>query len=244
MAGYETRPARREWIRGRADHRDGWIIIDKPESYMIQGEKDLAFDLAAVHDHNDALGFAGRHGLLRTGPGSEEYRELFADWERTAFKLRRVMEMYVTLGRAEQGDADAMMKLRSFENWFVTRGYIDASVDESALLGKATQFLADTVREELVGVQQSLVATESVKLGRPRGFAFTADSPTLVGYAYHDFARRIVNSVPMRTCVECGRAFVLEDKRQKYCSDKCSNRYRHRQWLKNQAAKEGGKDTN
>jgi len=55
-------------------------------------------------------------------------------------------------------------------------------------------------------------------------------APTLLDFCYLNVAS-ILASAPLAVCSECGRVFVVGDKRQKFCEPKCAGRSRFRNYL-------------
>jgi hypothetical protein len=64
----------------------------------------------------------------------------------------------------------------------------------------------------------------------PGRFEMRLMAPTLLDFCYLNVAS-ILASAPLAVCSECGRVFVVGDKRQKFCEPKCAGRSRFRNCL-------------
>ncbi len=137
--------------------------------------------------------------------------------------------------RAVRGDVTAAMELRTrwgepIQSWYEQ----EAATDEVFYL-QATDFLAYWTTRGLENAQPGVGAAAFYqKDGKPLGgagdFVLTVDPPTLVGHAYNQFAMLLNQGVPGGRCPECGRVFVIKDRRQRFCSPQCAQRARHRRW--------------
>lgn len=164
------------WERGLA-HLDGDddILLD-PERvawYEPSQERGLVFDLAAVRQPADALGFARKWGLLEVGNtelelADEDRRESVEDWLGVARNLTWMLHRYSLIQRGVEGDADAPRDLARhfFYTAIGTQQLFDGSWrtvdanptqqaqmaqvdDESFLRGLDLEALISDVRDEL-----------------------------------------------------------------------------------------------
>ncbi len=227
--GKELRMLAPQWVRGRTRYEDGWILIDEPQEYWVYDEKELVFALASISNPDDAIEFASRYGLLRSGPGSDTYRELFSEWETVIARLRDILTGYVTLRGALQGDKDAVEALWVLEPYIRSMFEVKASNDLE-LFSQVSVYVATGISEGLRGVDQGILATVQFEGGRAGEFALGIYPETLTGVAYHELSMLIVNQKPVRKCIECGQAFLVKDQRQQYCGMSCSNRARYKRW--------------
>jgi len=60
----------------------------------------------------------------------------------------------------------------------------------------------------------------------------------LLGFAYYELAALMIEEREFRYCIECGRPFLVTDRRQQYHGPSCSNRARHVRWLENKRQRE------
>lgn len=226
----EHRPA--AWLRGPARLEDGFVVLDsdRAEEYVPWEEEGLLlYDLAAIRRPHDALGFARRWGLLHHGPGADEYREPFRDWENEALVLTGALAIYRALRLATGGDPDGFAELRG--RW------ADALVPESGkrpvsdedYLANASSATAALVSEKLEGVEQRITA-EADYGGDPGVFAYFVNTPDLVAHAWFELSSEIVQRVPLSTCPECGRIFPVKHGRQRFCDERCAARARYRRF--------------
>jgi len=66
----------------------------------------------------------------------------------------------------------------------------------------------------------------------PEGNAFRLEGRAidLEHAAWHELMTIIVQSIPLRRCVECGRFFPVTDQRKRFCSTQCAGRVRYRRY--------------
>lgn len=232
--GRAVRPAMPRWVRGWARYEDNDIILERPEEYDIYSTKDIVYDLAGVRTPDDALEFVGKHGLLWHGPGADDLREPFEEWEREAQNLRGKLRLYMTLQDALRGDDEARQKLwRVWESDL--RPFYQTTVSNDAeLFAHVSDFVGHSINDGLAGVEQGFIASVLFEGGQPGVFELAASPCDLVGAAYHELALAIVSRAEMRTCQECGRLFPVTDQRQRYCSERCANRARYQRWARKQ----------
>ena len=60
----------------------------------------------------------------------------------------------------------------------------------------------------------------------------------LLGFAYYELAALMIEEREFRYCIECGRPFLVTDRRQQFDSPTCSNRVRHRRWVEGKRQRE------
>jgi len=230
-----------EWLRGPASHEDGWIVLDDKQAteYALYVEPQLALDLSYVRTPDDAVSFVQRHGMLWHGPGSEEFREPFSEWDREASRLRGVFSSYAAVQAAMGGDPLALAVIRRLGE---RRSRIPPSIapmsDDKVLKRLSTQ-IATLVTERLAGAQEGLVPLYEDDEVVPGQFAFVMKPRDLLGAVYHQFGQAIVGRIPLAICAGCFRVFEIEDPRQKYCSKSCGSRARYRRWSRKKRRLEG-----
>lgn len=225
------------WLRGSASYDAGWIRLDRKraEEYLPKPEDQILDDLMAVREPAEAVAFVQRYGLLHHGPGVAEFRERFRDWELKIKHIRYAAHVYLLVRRAaSEGDQQALAELR--EHWepnIIRPLYGDPPpADDADILGLASMFVASMVSLGLRGVEEGLGTTvgEYTPMAAPQRFFLQPRPADLLGHAYHQLAVRIVGQVPISECAECSRLFVVEDRRQRFCSKTCGNRARYRRW--------------
>ena len=226
----------RPWLRGEARYEDGAIILTKPEEYQPYAEKGLVDALSQVRKPADAVAFARRFGLLRRGPGSTELREPYSQWEQEVSTLNALLRLYVVLQAALTDDAPARRQRAIDELWEVWQPVFRSSFQEEPetdeqLLLQASAALTWAINDGLGDTREAVGIVHTAD-GVPQAgyFAFFAQPPHLLGYAYHELAMRVVSRAPMRYCEECGRSFLVVDQRQRYCGKSCANRARYKRW--------------
>ena len=236
--GRAHRAEKPPWLRGEATYSDGCITLDPARAHEYQPfeERDLVFDLASVSTPDDALVFVRRYGLLRHGPKEESLTERFEDWQEEVRVLRFVMRLYLDLRRAIEGDEDGIARLWEMEP-SIREYFQGAAKSDSELFQQVSSLIAWLVSEGLDGVDERIEAASNLETGPGSGiagppgfFLFSAHARDLVGLAYHQLALDFVNREPMSDCAECGRFFIMEDRRQRFCTPTCAGRARYRRW--------------
>lgn len=240
--GRATVPEPPQWLRGVASRDGDWITLDpgRAETYHPLEQADLLFDLAAIHRPEDAVAFVGRYGLLRHGPGSDTFREHIKKWEDAALRLRFILRLHRTIQGAIGGDRDSLIELREVWQPGIAANFQAPAASDDELLAQASKAVAWAVSDGLEGVQQRVSAAVEWGNGPAGAYLFSVSPPNLLGYAYHQLALALVSRVPMAPCADCGRFFVVDDPRKRYCSSTCSARTRQRRLAKK--AREGRSD--
>jgi hypothetical protein len=176
------------------------------------------------------------------------FRESADDYVAFASELRDVRRLYALSQRAASGDRywlqplrnalpefvaerhDADLALAAFEDVF--GGYQE--IVEAAQEGGAADlaFLASTLVSVVVtGALESYEARFLVGIGEQAPeFALYPASPTLAGHAWLQVAAEVVQQVELADCESCDVLFVVNDPRQRYCSERCANRERSRRF--------------
>jgi hypothetical protein len=230
---YETSPAWTLWWRGPARLEDGFVEIepDRAEPYAVHGEDvaDLLWDLAGIRRPTDTLAFIRRYGLLWHGPGDGMYREAFADWKELADLLTRLLAQHIAIGRAREGDREALAKLRNTRWSAPGQQLLHASPSDASLLALATEDLSSSVSMGLRNIRLEVMpANWRSGTGETGQFVFMPAPENLVDLASWQLAEAIVTRVPIAECPECGRVFPVRHGRQRFCDDRCAGRARYR----------------
>lgn len=225
------------WLRGPAAIVDGWIELDAARAVKYQpiAEREILLDLAAVTDAPSALAFVQRFGLLHHGPGTPDPRERLDAMLKEANQVAVAVLLYVAVNRAMHGDDDeaaqGLNDLRDPLAPVLARFDPEPTTDRERMEA-ATKIVAMMVSEGLADVRSAITAALDwdIEGKAPGDFRFVPRPADLLGYAYHQFAMEIVSRAPMRNCEECARAFVIADRRQRFCSPTCATRARSRRF--------------
>jgi len=225
------------WRRGSA-RRDGeWIVVDVADRYDL-GRAQLqaaAFALAGIRDIEDALRFANEYGLLRSARIGQEQRELFPEWQHEARSLTEVATLYIHLHRAESGDADSVAYLRSYyERSLTQHSFFPELPDRShtGLFHVIAGHIAFTLNAGRFRVKtnvRSIMNLDHVDTAMPvhANWEFVLTAGSLSAAIHHTLADLIVAGREMRFCEDCGRVFLVRDRRQRFCNETCAARTRY-----------------
>jgi len=230
MLGLKMRMDFPQWVRGPARVVGDWIEIDPADAqpYHAYTYKDTWRDLANVSDRRDAAAFATRYGLLRqSSPDTDgRLRESWQEFNNEVQTLKTTLELArVVRGVARKSPelADALKAIQPV----LTPLFQAPAASDDELLHQATQVVAWRISERMAGVELVVDIGE-----KPNDFILAVRAPTLLGYAYHSLAQALVNRRELRMCRECSSVFVVEDKRQQFCSEACSKRARQRRYIR------------
>lgn len=234
------------WLRGPAVIVDGLIKLDTARAveYQPMAEREILLDLAAVKDESSALAFVQRFGLLHCAPGTPAPRERLATMLDEARRAACVVLLYVAVNRATHGDDDeaaqGLTDLRGQLAPLLRAAFEQPAGSDDERLAQATKLVARMVSDGLADVRSAVTAALEWDIDGetpgPGDFRFVPRPADLLGYAYHQLAMAIVNRAPMRNCEECARAFVIADRRQRFCSPTCATRVRSRRFQARQRA--------
>jgi len=242
VANWRQYPA---WARGPARIEGDDIVLDesRAEEYYLFEPTDLMFDLAdlaadpANPDPRGALAFVRRYGLLWHGKealGSGECREPLGDWWRESYVLAVTADLYVRLKEsARSGSAESLragpVDYAAFEDMGVTE-------EDDDLIEVSSLLLAETISARLKGCDLGISSSLGLDV-QPRGpltFLLTQNPPDLLTAAYAQLAMAMVSRAPMQECPGCGRMFIPESGKQKYCTKSCASTSRWRRWKERQ----------
>ena len=112
-------------------------------------------------------------------------------------------------------------------------------VTEAIVTEAASDVVAGLIAEGLQGVELTIspaIRWENAagRLGEPGEFIVAGAPRDLVEWAFHDLMLAVAQSVPMATCEECARMFVLNHANRRFCSSQCNNRARQRRHAEKQ----------
>jgi hypothetical protein len=233
------------WARGPARIEGDEIVMYEAmaQEYYLFEPTDLMFDLAdlaadpANPDSHGALAFVRTYGLLWHGKedlGSGKCRELLSDWWKESYMLAVTADLYVRLKESvRSGSAESLrhgpVDYTAFEDMGITED--DALIEFSSLL------LAETISVKLKGCDLGISSSLGldVQPREPSTFLLTQNPPDLVTAAYAQLAMAMVNRAPMQACPGCGRLFIPESGKQKYCTKSCASTSRWRRWKAHQS---------
>jgi|GEM_PF-2928365 len=243
-----------QWVRGHGRVEGDWLERIGAELYVParDGTSSLLFDLVSLHHPADAIPFIRKHGLLWNGPGDDEHKEYWPDWESMATRLRGILRLHQLLQDAVAGRTKAMKALR--ETWTLAHKNTGTWKDD-VILERVSGVIARHINDGLKGVEWRVFTpsttfiietteskTDGHRLGSPGAFTLAARTPNLAAFVFYELAHIVVSRVAISTCANpnCGRMFVLEDPRQQYCSRSCGARARYHRWARHRRSKEGG----
>ena len=235
------------WARGAARIEDHEIVLDeeRAQTYYLFESTDLLFDLAdlaadsANPDPRNALTFARRYGLLWHGNkdlGSEKCRESLEEWWEEADTLAATTDLYVRLKYSvRSGSAEPLLTgpvdYAAFEDDSITK-------NNESLMEFTSQLLAEMISRRLegcgIGITSSLGL--DVKPREPLSFLLTQHPTDLVSAAYIQLAQAMANRAPVEVCPGCGKMFMPESGKQKYCTKSCASTSRWRRWQTRQSS--------
>jgi len=226
------------WLRGPARIEGEWLVLDRAsaESYLplTTPKQVMLFALAACKTRRQMVDFASRFGLLTHGPSAPELREAVAEFETAAKELDVWLRLTNALRGAMKGDKRQAELLRLMMNHFSNIFQAPPASDEELQM-QMSKLIAWSVSHQLRDTTMRIDAAcdYDVPNNQPGVFMFNAHPPNLLGWIYHELAQVLVmRSSPMAMCAdpECGRMFVPEDARQRFCQPSCANRARFRRW--------------
>lgn len=252
------RPLAYAWFRGPATRERDEIVMDgrRAERYEPMLEPRIGLELSRVRTPDEAVVFVARFGMLdrprvfEWEPCPAEVRQPFADFEQAAEDLRRILRWVLDVRKAVAGDEAALARVR--------KDFAPSSPDADVRVETATgtvivkardlhdaDYFAQDDRSILVHANAVAAMWLSSGLSDAHPYVFEpaqlfrdgraepgklrvgAISATLLGYCYLTVAN-LLASEPIAICDECNRVFVVDDKRQKFCSPLCSGRGRSR----------------
>jgi hypothetical protein len=211
--------------------------VSRAELYYPNEAHQPLYELAAIRQPHDALGFVRKFGMLRHGPDSnDEPRERFRQWEAEALRLTEIMRLYESVRLAHAGDSDRLKELRALPK---VRQRLE-DIPSATTTEAASDVVAGLIVAGLNGVPLMISPAytweNSVgRLGDPGEFVVSGKPRNIVEWAYHELMRLVAESVPVATCEECARMFQLNHANRRFCSDRCGNRARQRRHAQRKA---------
>jgi hypothetical protein len=229
------RPLAPRWLRGAARLDDEQALVyvdrDRADTYRPLSEPQIGLALTKVRTPADVLAFVQRFGLLHTGdPDAALTRasayEPVLDFLREAEKLRSVVSVLLDVRRvvdrhrSSDDRASALARLKA-------RGFTDTGLENLALASRTSADILTRGLTHKPHVYDRYSVGESVPPGQIR-LGILPD--TLLEICYLQVAFALADKEPLDVCRECGNPFLVEDRRQQFCSSKCGNRARFRRF--------------
>jgi hypothetical protein len=214
-----------EWPRGPARFANGYVEMDRDraELYVLIPSIDtptLPFDLANISSDSDAVAFTERYGLLRHGPGAPTSREKLSDFIAAAERMSKLVRLYWLVGESVAGDSEAFALLRKA---------VGPAIADDELCAQTSMYSARLLSEGLRGAHIGVAdAHEFSEATTPGSLVWLVNVRNLEQFAYYQFANLATTRTPIRPCAECGKMFVVEDARRRFCSTRCASRQRQR----------------
>lgn len=209
------------WTRGPVQLEPDFLVFEPQAAkpYVAAAEDRLLWRLLAIVDDEEALGFARRFGPLR--PLGEDGRESLAEWRMEAGLLHGTLHLQADLSPARLADPGGIAALRA--RWEDAMPGLPAPRSDRALLFETTGAIVEALNRGL--------AATTVRVDSTGGEMRVVHVPTsLLGLAYLQLARLIADDDMVRRCLECGRVFPVQDRRQRYCSERHASRARLRRF--------------
>lgn len=234
--GSLLRPLARQWVRGPATRDRDQIVIDarRAERYDPLALKDVGIALARVRTPDEAVTFAEAFGLLTVPrallegePIPSTLQEPFVNFERAAEDLRRILRTTVDVRKAVKGDREALERIRQD---FDTRE--ESKRDDRSILIAANDWAALGLMGGMPGVRPYVYEPAQLFPDRrtdPGQIRIGLLAETLRDHCHVSVAQ-VLASEPLKTCEECGRVFIVEDGRQRFCEPTCASRARFRRF--------------
>jgi hypothetical protein len=233
------------WSHGQARHQTGAIILEDPKPALIAPEDGkLAIAFAGIREPADAVRFASRYGLLTQcvqTTDAQENRdwEPFSEWMRVVTTISEVIDLSVALRAFEGGDprplegvADSPIMRAGWSEEPLTMRH-----DHPDKLKWPSGFPLDVqAREAILGLTTR--GLEGLPLGLTRGhspgrrgyaalFTGAVFPRTLQQVIFFDLWLLLTSPQEVRLCQQCGKPFIIHDRRQQYCTEACANHARY-----------------
>lgn len=164
-------------------------------------------------------------------------KEPVADFITAAKDLHRIIDTMRDVRHATEGDADALGRLRKrFGGVVKARNSISredllVDADDRTIQIYASQWAAWGLSDGLISARAYVYDRADHGEDVPPGQLRVGILPeTLLEVGYLTIAIVLADKEPLEICPDCGRAFVVEDGRQKFCTPACANRTRFRRF--------------
>jgi hypothetical protein len=234
------------WARGPAQIIGDEIVLDenRAQPYFLYEPRELMFDFAELAadlsnlDPRRAMAFVRRYGLLWHGAedmGSGKCREPLRDWWIQSHMFALTADLYVRLKEAVKTGSAEQLRTSPLDFMKAIEG--GDPEDDQFCIEAASLYLAEAISFNLKGSHLGVSASLGLDIERrgPLTFLLTQNPPNLVAAAYAQLAMAMVNRAPMVECQGCGRMFIPESGKQKYCTKSCASTSRWRRWKERQS---------
>jgi hypothetical protein len=211
---------------------------------------------------------ASSAGLLEGDRLPIELSEPFANFERAAEDLREIARTILDVQKAINRDSAALARLRArfgpadpdaivtvhgeggasrirASDWPGFTPDHFAAVDDRTVVSRASDWAAWGLNDGLMQGDARPYVFDPVQLF-PDDPASAAGKlrigilpESLLGFCYLSIADAAASKEPLEACEECQLPFVVDDARQRFCSEKCASRARFRRW---KTANDSGSD--
>jgi hypothetical protein len=225
------------WTRGQARYEHGSIVLEGGKTTILTPQDGrLAVAFAGIRKPGDAVQFASSYGLLAH---SEEQREPFTEWLYEAVAISGVIDIAVALRAFERGDprpleslANSPILLHGWAETPITMRHDYPGKQEWGAgppIDVQARFAIDKLTNQgLRDVHLGVHPGESRKHRRgTTSFIGTVYLETLKQVIYYDLWLLLTSPQEARLCQQCGKAFIIHDQRQEYCTPACANRARY-----------------
>jgi hypothetical protein len=240
------RPLAPRWRKGPTRLEGDVLVLDAPrgEDYDPLTKPNIGLELVRVTDAEAAVRFATEFGLLRRGYVEKDVliipqRESLSSFLDAARTLNRYMTTILDVRDGEQGDREALARLRREfvggpvrerrkpREWHPPSEHVAADTDDRTLLLHASEWatwqISIGLKEARIFVFDRGVRGENVPPGNLRVGVLPT---TLLDVCYMQIATTLADREPVEVCRECRRVFLMDDARQKFCTPKCASRFR------------------
>lgn|GEM_PF-6930225 len=219
------------WLRGKARHEAGYIILEEPKEYSLYDNTETVFDLADIEDVNGCVAFADRYGLLTHGSLDDELREPVTEWLQHAKMMWTVLRLSWHYRQACNGSEESLQTLTDVASPQLVRpAFENEATNTFEMMAQTNIAIAAYINQGMDGTQQRISADAEWDDPIEGGFRFIIAPPTLLALAYQQLGTLLMRGVEMRRCLHCDSIFVPVDSRQRYCSPECSGRARYKRF--------------
>jgi len=212
------------------------VTVEATGRYEVQRDPQMVFDLAAARSPEEIAAFAEAYGLLRHSSRVGEVRqEALSEWTQAIGGVTMVIDLYIHLRKAVDGDVHSVEFLRSVHDRIVETSsfYAARPGDTDQVFQNMSYVIGEQLNLGRRGVRSVVDSNLDVD-DLPDTFTrwrFVMASTTLLSTIYDVLAELIVERRDMRHCEECARPFLVTDPRRLFHNEACAYRARRRRML-------------
>jgi hypothetical protein len=165
-----------------------------------------------------------------------ECRESIVEWWIESWTIRLLLEVY--LGLKDSISEGSASPLRSvYERFPAVAKLAPLDADDEQLMDETSANLAEVITGKLEGCQLGLTSSVYVdtKVRGPGIFFLLQRPPNILSAIYVHLSQFIADRAPLEECPGCGRVFIPESGKQKYCTKGCASTSRWRRWKERQS---------